>query len=119
MVSEYEDFKVKPFKNLSIIQTKQDRQLTKSHIETDSHLRCAVCGNTAINFEVIIKTTAIITAKGEIERIDDSDVMLTKPLECPCCNSCSFTKIVINKDASPKNEDFYAENEDFYGQRVY
>lgn len=107
MVMKYGSFEVKPLEQLSIIQTKRDKQLVKCHTDLNNSLTCAVCGKEAINFEVIIKTRAIITADGEIEEIKDGKVMLIKPIKCSYCNGVTFI------------ETFTTNNEDLYGQQIH
>ena len=99
MVTRYGNFKIKQLEHFSIIQTKKDEQLVKSHININNNLTCAVCGREAINFEVIIKTTAVISGDKEIEEIGDSNIMLIRPIRCSFCNSSNFIEtFTVNED---------------------
>lgn len=105
MASEYNNFKAKPLERLSIVQTEEDRNLSKAHLSTDGYLICANCGFESIDFEVIIKTTATIAAGGEIEEIKDNNVMLIKPSKCPFCHQANFIEVSLL-------------NHDLYGQQI-
>ena len=98
--------RVKPLEQFSIIQTKKDKRLVKCHTDLDNSLTCAACGKETINFEVIIKTTAVITADGEIEEIGNGNIMLIKPIKCSHCGGVSFIET-------------FTVNEDLYGQQIY
>lgn len=108
------EYKVKPLEKFSIVQTEEDRRLVESHIKTNNSLSCAECGSESIVFEVIVKTTATIRPNGEVEEIDDNDVLLIKPVSCAHCHASNFMKIFT----APSTKKF-AENKDFYGQRVF
>lgn len=105
MIVKYGNFKVKPLEQFSIVQTKRDKQLVKCHTDLNNGLTCAVCGKEAINFEVIIKTTATIEADGTVGELEDGNIMLIRPIKCPHCDSLNFIET-------------FTVNEDLYGQRI-
>jgi DNA-directed RNA polymerase subunit RPC12/RpoP len=105
MVIRCGNFEIKPFKQFSIIQTKEDNQSIKHYTNINGNLVCAICGKEVESFEAIMKTTAIIGSDGEIKEIKAGDIMLVKPTKCSKCNSLEFIKTFIV-------------NEDLYGQRI-
>lgn len=105
MIIKYENFKIRPFKQFSIIQTEEDNKFVKHYTNVNGNLVCAICGKEVESFETIIKTTTIIGFDGRIKEIKAGDIMLIKPTKCPKCDSLEFVKT-------------FTVNEDLYGQRI-
>jgi hypothetical protein len=105
MIVKYKSLKVEPFKQFAIIQTKEDNESIEHYTDMNGNLVCAICGEEAKNFEVIIRATVTVKSDGEIKKIKTDNIMLIKPIECFKCGSFEFIKT-------------FTENEDFYGQRI-
>lgn len=113
MIIKHKNLKVKPFKQITIIQTKEDNGFIKHYTNVDSNLVCIICGEEVRSFEAIIKAIITVGSDKKIEKIEASDIMLIKPTKCSKCGNPEFIKTFTANKNSP-----FTANEDLYGQRI-